>query len=36
MVMPEIGFELEPISPVSREETVTKRKPQKDDHDRAP
>src|SRR6266478_1000831 len=29
MVMPEMGLELEPISPVSREETVTKRKPQR-------
>ena len=27
MVMPEIGFEEEPISPVSREETVTNRNP---------
>ncbi len=26
-VMPEMGFEDEPISPVSREDTVTKRKP---------
>ena len=26
-VMPEIGFDDEPISPVSREETVTNRKP---------
>ncbi len=28
-VMPEIGFEEEPISPVNREETVTKRKPKR-------
>jgi hypothetical protein len=27
IVMPEIGFDVEPISPVRREETVTKRKP---------
>ena len=27
MVMPEIGFDDEPISPVSRDETVTNRKP---------
>ena len=34
-VMPEIGFDDEPISPVSREETVTNRKPNSDDHRRA-
>src|SRR5947209_18686090 len=28
-VMPEMGLDDEPISPVSREETVTKRKPNK-------
>ena len=33
--MPEIGFELEPISPVRRDETVTKRKPKSDDQERA-
>ena len=27
MVIPEIGFDDEPISPVRRDETVTKRKP---------
>ena len=34
-VMPEMGLEEEPISPVSREETVTKRKAEGDDEQRA-
>ena len=34
-VMPEIGFDDEPISPVSRDETVTNRKPNNDDQHRA-
>ena len=34
-VIPEIGFDDEPISPVSRDETVTNRKPKSDDHHRA-
>ena len=33
-VIPEIGFDDEPISPVSREETVTNRNPKSDDHRR--
>ena len=34
-VIPEIGFDDEPISPVSRDETVTNRNPNSDDHHRA-
>ena len=34
-VMPEIGLDEDPISPVSRDETVTNRKPKHDDQDRA-
>ena len=34
-VMPEIGFDDEPISPVRREHTVTNKKPEDHDQDRA-
>ena len=34
MVMPEIGFDDEPIRPVMRDETVTKKKPKMIDEDR--
>ncbi len=35
MVIPEMGFDDDPTSPVSRLETVTNRKPNKENHDRA-
>ncbi len=35
MVMPEMGFEVEPISPVRRDDTVTKNPPRMHDEQRA-